>query len=264
MTEARRRRPRPVADAPVGLLADGRGVAKAWLLALVDGAALESVSEIPVADLAGEGPALCAALLAAMGSDEALDALPARAARVGAIAGARDAAAVVAAAEALRGAASDALRAQLIAAPAALEADLADRLAHVCSVVAAAGLASHAPGPRAVLAVEIDDLERLLAAGSERDLEAADAAVADAVAPPASLTLERSGRYWIECAAGDAPGLAARVAAVVAGAAAPAGVALTASVGTAVAPHDGTDLEEVRAEARRRLFAARAGGLRLS
>jgi GGDEF domain-containing protein len=137
------RRPRPVADAPA---ADPVLVAKGWLLELLAAAPLEAVASVPTADLAREAPGLCAAVLEAVGSDAALDRLSpggdraALAARAGALAGARSAPDAVAAVEALRAALTQALRPAGAADP-ALAADLGDRLAHVCSLVAAAALA---------------------------------------------------------------------------------------------------------------------------
>jgi len=107
-----RRAPRAVADAPV---ADGAVIAKAWLVALVEAAPLRAAATLPVSSLAAEGPALCAAMLEALGSDAALERLRAGgdraglAARAGQLAGAHDPAGAVAALEALRAAAWDAL-----------------------------------------------------------------------------------------------------------------------------------------------------------
>src|SRR4051794_41630726 len=67
--------PRAVAGVPPPALADGEAVAKAWLLELVAGASLERAAAVPVAELAARGPALCAALLAAVGSAEGLERL---------------------------------------------------------------------------------------------------------------------------------------------------------------------------------------------
>src|SRR4051794_40168196 len=107
--------PRPVAGVPPPALADGEAVAKAWLLALLAGARLADAADVPVAALAGEGPALCAAVLEAVGAEPALDGLrpggdrAALAARAGALAGARDPVAGAAAVAALRRALSHAL-----------------------------------------------------------------------------------------------------------------------------------------------------------
>lgn len=148
------RRPRPVAGLPA---ADAHAVAKAWLLELVAGASLEEAAALPAAELAREGPGLAAAVLAALSDDTALrrlapggnlDWLSARAA---ALAGATGAGGAVHACEALRRATlSSILEAGRL--DGATAADLADRLAHVCSLLAEAA-ARHAggepPAPRA-------------------------------------------------------------------------------------------------------------------
>src|SRR4051795_4131255 len=119
--------PRPVADVPPPPLADGEAVAKAGLGPPRARAPLAPAPAVPVPALAAGGPALCAALLEAVGSEAALDRLrsggdraapaagtaadarrrgPGRAAGAagtGAIAGARDPAAAAAAVAALRG-----------------------------------------------------------------------------------------------------------------------------------------------------------------
>src|SRR4051794_6478801 len=121
-------RSRPVAGLPP---LDPAALAKAWLLQLIDAAPLAAVPAIPAAALASDGPAFCAAVLAALGDDAALDGLPG--ADAAGLSGATTAAAAIAAVEALR----QAIAAQLYADPAAL-----DRLAHVCSRVAAAAAAA--------------------------------------------------------------------------------------------------------------------------
>src|SRR3954453_22070641 len=137
-----RRSPRAVADAPVGSLADGTVVTKAWLIALIDAAPLREAGGVPAGQLAVHGPALCAAVLEALGSEAALDRLrpggdrAALAARAAQLAGAPGAAAAVAAVEALRFAAWESLAVD--------DAQLAIRLAHVCAVVLEAALA-HEP-----------------------------------------------------------------------------------------------------------------------
>jgi GGDEF domain-containing protein len=144
-------RARPVADAPVGALVDAADeVAKAWLLELVAAAPLSAAGGVRMAELAAEGPELCAAVARALGDDEELERLRgdgdmvALAARAGALAGAADAAAASAAVEALRRAIWDAALGELSRPPAALVADLADRLGAVCAAVVAAVLASPA------------------------------------------------------------------------------------------------------------------------
>jgi GGDEF domain-containing protein len=139
------RRPRPVADAPA---VDAAAVAKGWLLALVADAPLAQAGNVPAAELARGGPALCAGVLAALGSDEALERLvvgsgrAALGASAGRLTGARSPAALAAGVEALRAVAWRALRTELRDPAPELVADLSDRLAYVCARVAAASLAA--------------------------------------------------------------------------------------------------------------------------
>jgi GGDEF domain-containing protein len=339
---AHRRAPRPVADVPVGSLADGSMVAKGWLVALVDAAPLQAAATVPAAELAAGGPALCAAVLEALGSEAALDRLrpggdrAELAARAGQLAGAGDGAAAVAAIEALRTATWDALGSD--------DAALAIRLAHVCAVVLEATLAvapqppavparpaavtapptnpapppvaappaaappeppAFAAGPEvvihdarhhddghepwrapierrlerqlqdgrpfAVLAMEIDDLERLLAAATGREvveaIEAAERAICGELRPADMLVRERLGRYWLaapetDVASGRA--LGQRLADAVSAAAFHHGAPLAISIGLAVAPDDALDAELLAAHADEGLFAARAAGVRLA
>jgi len=145
-------RARPLADLPVDALAARAGeLAQAWALALVLSRSPERIGDIPLPDIALDGPPLCAAVVRALGSDAELGRLaggPTAAAREGSaparrlavLAGAADAASVVEAAEALRGVVWQALVGELRA-PAARElADAGDRLAHVCAVASAAAL----------------------------------------------------------------------------------------------------------------------------
>ena len=66
------RRARPVADAPA---LDPEALAKGWLLALVADAPLARAGSVPVAELARGGPAVCAGVVAALGSDAELERL---------------------------------------------------------------------------------------------------------------------------------------------------------------------------------------------
>jgi GGDEF domain-containing protein len=323
---AHRRAPRPVADAPVGSLADGAVVAKAWLVALVEAAPLRAAAAVPAAELATAGPSLCAAVLEALGSEAALDRLrpggdrAALAARAGELAGAADAAAAVAAVEALRAATWESLHSD--------DAALAIRLAHVCATVleasvatapaklepAPAAAAGPAPAPAppvrapepevvihdarstgevsepwrapierrlerqlqdgrpfSVLAMEIDDLDRLLASATGREvveaIEAAERAICGVLRPADMLVRERLGRYWLTAPETDLPAgrtLGQRLADAVSAGASHHGVPLTTSIGLAVAPDDALDAEMLAAHADEGLFAARAAGVRLA
>jgi GGDEF domain-containing protein len=319
---AHRRVPRAVADAPVGSLADGSVVAKAWLVALVDAAPLRDAATVPVAQLAADGPALCAAVLEALGSEAALDRLrpggdrAGLAARVAQLGGAQGPAGAVAAVEALRSAAWEALGTD--------DAQLAIRLSHVCATVLEAGLALAVPSievpedgapvveapvvapepevvvhdaratgdvtepwrgpierrlerqsqdgrPFSVLTLEIDDIERLLAAATGREvvgaIEAAERAICSRLRPADMLVRERLGRYWLtapetDLAAGRA--LGQRLADAVAAAAFHHGAPLSVSIGLAVSPDDALDADTLAAHADEGLFAARAAGVRLA
>jgi GGDEF domain-containing protein len=136
------RRPRPVADVPPPALADGEAAAKGWLLALLARRPLGEAGGVPVAELAREGPELCAATLRAVGSDAALDELRGGrlAARAGELAGAGDAPAIAAAVAALRTALWEALLVAMAPLDQPTTAALAERLAWVCDLVAAPGL----------------------------------------------------------------------------------------------------------------------------
>jgi GGDEF domain-containing protein len=161
----RRRRARPVADAPIeALLARSDDLAKGWLLELVDQAPLADAASILAGELAGSGPVLCAAMIRALGSDQELQALgrggahEALAARISAIAGATAAEPTARALDALMAVLWSAIRASLPAPEADLVAELAERLAHVIEVVRQLALGSletngngvaihHAPAP---------------------------------------------------------------------------------------------------------------------
>jgi GGDEF domain-containing protein len=331
---AGRRSPRAVADAPVGSLADGSLVAKAWLVELIEAAPLQEAGSVPTAALAQEGPALCAAMLEALGSEAALDRLRrggdrfVLAGRAAQIAGAADPARAVAALEALRAAAWGALGVD--------DAQLAIRLSHVCATVLEAAVAIHAapetgvepaasapavipeeldplPGPRlvpdpepevvihdarstgevtepwrapierrlerqlqdgrpfSVLTMEVDDLDRLLASATGREvveaIEAAERAICNVLRPADMLVRERLGRYWLtapetDLATGRA--LGQRLAEAVSTAAFHHGAPLALSIGLAVAPEDAIDAEMLAAHADEGLFAARAAGVRLA
>jgi GGDEF domain-containing protein len=303
------RRPRPVADVPPAALADGEAVAKGWLLALLAQRPLGDAGDVPVAELARDGPRLCAAALRAVGSDAAVDELRAGdAARVGELAGARDAATTAAAVAALRTALWEGLLATMAPLDQRTTAALAERLAWVCDLVAAAGLASADPGgraatfrvhdtrrphlvevrepswrdalrraldrhagdsaPVALLALEVDDAPRLLAA--DRDGVAADAlagaerAVGDALAPGDVLGRDGNGRLWIVAngrGAAEGTALGRRLADAVAAGATLRGTPLTVSIGVASCPPEPPDPEGLAALADERLFAARAAGV---
>jgi GGDEF domain-containing protein len=296
--------PAPVADVPPAAIADGVAPAKGWLLALIAARDLQDAAAVPTAELARDAPKLCAAILRAVGSDAELE-LPPLATRAGAMAGAGSPASAVAAVGLLRGALWEALRATMPPLDAPTTSALAERLAWVCDLVAAATVSGPRGGegeraalrvrdirdgsrrgsergardwraaaarlladgrPFALLALEIDDAARLLAADPEAGAAAlarAQDAVRDELRPGDVLGREEDGRLWVVAAELGASGgraLAERLADAVAAAAAPKGAPLSVSVGIAAAPADGTDLDDLAARADEALFAARAAG----
>jgi GGDEF domain-containing protein len=140
------RRPRPVAGLPA---VDSRAVAKAWLVELVAAATLDEAARLPTAELAREGPGLAAAVVAALSDDNALKRLAEGgnlawlSGRAAQLSGSTGPAGAVRAAEALRRATQSAILTEGRV-DAATTAELADRLAHVCALVAEAA-AAHAP-----------------------------------------------------------------------------------------------------------------------
>lgn len=130
---------------------DGAALAKAWLVELVALAPLERAQTLPGPRFAEDGPALCAAVGAALESDAAFDdlepggALAPLAAGSADLAGAREALEAVTALEALRSVAWAALVGALDRPTPTQVAELSDRLGAVVAALIAATL--EAPGP---------------------------------------------------------------------------------------------------------------------
>jgi GGDEF domain-containing protein len=153
---------RPVADLPLeGLVAAADELAKAWAVALILSRPPGAIAEVPLEDLARDGPRLCVALLRAVQSDAELERLidteqggreeRGAARRIASLAGADGTSSVIAAVEALRGVLWEALMGELRRAPLdradrQLLSDLADRLAHVCAMALAATLSAAPAG----------------------------------------------------------------------------------------------------------------------
>ncbi len=143
----RRRRPRPLPDAPIDrLLARSSELAGGWLIALVEDLPLEETPRIHLSDLAAEGPALCDAVVRAIADDDELQLLAAGgagerlAARAGQIAGAGAPETISGAVDCLRGVIWSALR-ESFADPSPDQLfDLGERLALVGELVRAAAL----------------------------------------------------------------------------------------------------------------------------
>ena len=150
----RRRRARPVADAPIdALLPRSEDLAKGWLLALLEQAPLVDAPAILSTDLTRDGPRVCDAVLRAIANDSDLrrlepgGALTPLAARVGELAGAASPAAVSRAVDALVGVIWAAVRDELRGADADLVAELTERLALIGELVRSAALERSAAAP---------------------------------------------------------------------------------------------------------------------
>jgi len=148
-------RARPVAELAIdGLLARDYELARQWAAALIFARPVEQLAQLPLRELAGDAPALCAQALRALGSDSELARLaagegvagtgreslsPER--PIGALLGATAAPAAVAAVEALRGVLWEALLEEILRPSPRLLGDVADRLACVCSTILQVALA---------------------------------------------------------------------------------------------------------------------------
>lgn len=148
----RRRRARPVADAPIDVLLDRTDdLTKGWLLALLERAPLDDAPRILAAELTREGPRVCAAMLRAIADEtdhrrlEPGGALEPLVARVGELAGAVGAAATSLAVDALQSVMWSALRSELRDPDPDLVTELAERLSQVTGLMRAAAL-EHASG----------------------------------------------------------------------------------------------------------------------
>ena len=122
-----------------------------------------------------------------------------------------------------------------------------------------------------VLAVDVDDAERLLEAdvhGEARALlDRIERALRDELRPGDAAVRERVGRVWIVAQAGGIQGaraLGRRLAMAVEGAGSLHGAPLRASIGIAACPDDGGDPTSLVAHADEGVFAARAAGVTIA
>src|SRR5205085_12506955 len=143
----RRRRARPVADAPLDALLVGvEDLAKGWFLALLEQAPLEEAPGILAVDLTRDGPRICDAVVRALADDSDLrrlepgGALEPLVSRVADIAGAGGPETTARAVDALQAVVWSALRSELPWPDPEQISDLAERLALVCEQVRAAAL----------------------------------------------------------------------------------------------------------------------------
>lgn len=156
----RRRRARPVADAPIDtLLPQAEELTKGWLMAMLEQAPLGDAPRILAADLTVDGPRVCEAMLRAIADDtdqrrlEPGGALAPLVGRIGELAGASRAEATSQAVDALQAVIWSALRAELRDPDPDLITELAERLTQVSELMRTAALrhgegmgAAHAAG----------------------------------------------------------------------------------------------------------------------
>jgi GGDEF domain-containing protein len=149
----RRRRARPVGDAPIdALLAHAEDLAKGWLMALLEQAPLDEAPAIMAADLTRDGPRVCEAVLRALTDDTDLrrlepdGALTPLASRVGELAGATTPETISRAIDALQAVIWAGLREELRSPEPALVSELAERLALVAEQLRVAALRRAAGG----------------------------------------------------------------------------------------------------------------------
>jgi GGDEF domain-containing protein len=150
----RRRRARPVADAPLDhLLPRVEELTKGWLLALLEQAPLDDAPAILAADLTRDGPRLCDAALRALADEsdmrrlETGGSLRPLAARAGELAGATGPAAAARAVDALQAILWAAIRQELRGPDPDLVFDLGERLALIAELLRGAALEAVAGGP---------------------------------------------------------------------------------------------------------------------
>lgn len=143
----RRRRARPVADAPIdALLPLAEDLAKGWLLALLEQAPLDEAPAIMAGELTRDGPRVCQAVLRAVADDtdlrrlEPAGGLAPLIARVGELAGATGPETTSQAVDALHAVIWTALRDELRAPDPSLVSELAERLSAVTDLVRSAAL----------------------------------------------------------------------------------------------------------------------------
>ncbi len=160
LSSERSRGARPVADAPLdALLARADELARRWAIALIVARPLAQMTDVPLEEIAREGPELCAQVARALTSDAELAQLRVDAPTPGrgdaaaapafgalaALAPSGDARSAVHDVEALRGVVWEVALGELPDATARQVADLSDRLAFACATLLATLLARYAP-----------------------------------------------------------------------------------------------------------------------
>jgi GGDEF domain-containing protein len=300
----RRRRARPVADAPIdALLERAEELAKGWLLELLEQRPLAGAPSILAGALVSDGPAVCAVLVRALADDRELQRIAPGGelehliARTAELAGAHTPEQASAAVDALRAVIWSALLAALPDRDGDQIADLAERLALVSEVVRGAALRHAAqPGEQSptpsdcsealehaiagsrreraalsLLLVELEEAERILAVEPAEQAAAIFsrfAAAIHAAARPGDLVVaEGASRAWVIARGADRDAsavLGSALAGAVAGAESWRGAPLEASVGAAVLGEQADDAAGLIEAAEEARFAAAARGIEIT
>jgi GGDEF domain-containing protein len=192
----RRRRARPVGDAPVdALLARSESLTKGWLVELVERMPLEDAGSILAAEFVQDGPSVCDAVVRALADDMDLrrlepgGALEHLVARIGEMAGVSGPAAVSNAVDALRSVVWNALRDELPNPDPQQIAELAERLGLISELVrtAALGRSAGPSQPRRPLSAVEDEEPRRDGPPAEPEELAVSAPPAPPERPPAAI-----------------------------------------------------------------------------
>jgi GGDEF domain-containing protein len=305
----RRRRPRPLPDAPIDrLLIRSSELAGGWLVALVEELPLQETPRIHLTALAAAGPALCEAMVRAVADDAGLRELDTGgagerlAARAGQIAGASAPETISGAVDCLLAVIRAAMREEWVDPAPDQLFDLGERLALVGELVRGAALRAwsapdeltaarrESPPPEegdelgwevrlsdwiaraherssalALLMVELDDIDRLLAISSPEEVAAALESFETTVrsVQDRGEILVEGGRAWLivpGLSRARAWGLGAKLSSAVSAAYRWRGAPLSVSVGLAVLGQNGDDAASMIAAAEESRFAAQATG----
>lgn len=285
-------------DAPIGgLLERGEELAKGWLIALVEQMPLEQAGEMfPAgAHFARDAPRLCEALVRGLMDEAALRRIEAGgeleplASRAGELVGARDAEEAARSVDALLAVIWSALRAELGGSDADTVAAVAERLALVGEVARAATLRAVVSGgqwpgaleeeitrcartraPLSLLLVELEDIDRLVAASPAGEAAAIRDRFARAVGEVTSrqdiVVAEGEARVWViarDTERRGASALASRLDSAVSALPSRRVAPLAVDIGIAVLGEDAYDAAGMIEAAEVAKFAAQASGIQV-
>ncbi len=290
-----------MADAPVEVLLEGAEVlAKFWLLGLIERRPLGRAPSLLTGELAGEGPAICAAMVRALADDAELERiakggeLEPAVARVGELAGASTPEEVSQSVDELRAVIWSASLSALEDPDTGQVAELAERLALIGELVRGAAL-RRSSGARSgwaqpslwpavlereidrsrragvvmsLLLVELEDVGRILAVEpperADEVLEGATAAIRSAVRRGDTVVGDGAMRAWVIAPGTDRDGaaeLGADLVQAVRGAGSWRGARLSVAIGVATLGEDAGDVQGLIEAAEEARFTASARGI---